>query len=267
MRTTLKIGAAAGAALALAWAGQHALAGSAALPAATSSTATSSTVTQGATVTGKVVLDGEVPELPPLKISAEQGKGCCKDSEGIDCMDSTDRSVVVGEDKGLANVVVIVDMEGAEAMDKVVDVDQKQCRFEPHVTVVTAGTKVKYLNSDSVSHNVHTYAAKNDSLNQTVAPGASAEQTLEKGDKIELKCDIHPWMNAWIFVTESPHYAITDENGQFELKGLPDGEHELELWHEKLGRAKADVVVKDGKAEAVEVKMSAKSSGGRGRRR
>lgn len=206
---------------------------------------------------GKVTFDGKKPEVKPLTITEEQAKGCCPPGKHVDSKDPT---LLIGAGDGIANVVVTVEVEGAKATPgEPMHVDQKECVFEPHVQVVPVGGKVVFLNSDQVSHNVHTYASKNDSMNKTIAPGGKEEQTLAKGEKIEIKCDIHPWMSSWIFVTDTPHYAITKEDGSFEIKGLKPGTYKAELWHEKLGKGKGEIVVKeDGTSDMVEFKMGEK---------
>ena len=207
------------------------------------------------TVKGRVVFDGKAPEMKPLEITADQSKGCCEEGKSVD---TTDRTLLVGDKNGIANVVVMIEVKGkeAEAAASPLKLDQKECRFEPHVMVVPVGTTVEYLNSDKVSHNVHTYANKNDAINQTIAPGAKQAQKLAKADRIEIKCDIHPWMNSWLIVSDTPYYAITDRSGNFEIKGLPAGEYKVEVWHEKLGKGKGKAVVKDdGTSEMVEISM------------
>ena len=207
-------------------------------------------------VTGKVLFDGKKPEMKPLEISADQSKGCC---EGSKTVDTTDRSMLIGADDGLANVVVSIDVDGAqvEALEDPIVLDQKECRFEPHVTVIPVGTSVRFMNSDAVAHNVHTYAGRNDSFNQTIAPGAEHTQALAKADRIEIKCDIHPWMNSWLIVTDTPHFAVTDASGSFQID-VPPGEYTVEVWHERLGKGKGKAVVAaDGSSELVEVKLGA----------
>ena len=209
--------------------------------------------------TGHVKIDGAAPTLKPLQISDEKSKGCCPPDKK---MDTTDPSLVVGKDGGVANVVVMIDVPGAkvEAPKEPVEIDQKLCRFEPHIRVIPAGGKVVFLNSDEVSHNVHTYATKNDSFNKTVAPGSKEECTLAKGDKVRVKCDIHDWMSAWIFVTDTPHFAVTKEDGSFEIAGLAPGKYKVELWHETLGKGKGEVTIKeDGTSEPLALKMKPKA--------
>lgn len=233
------------------------------------SSSSSSTATPVAgTVKGKVTFEGERPTIKPLTISEEQAKGCCEPGMSVD---STNRELLISEKGGLANVVVMIEVDGkeVEAMENPIELDQAKCRFEPHVLAFPAGTTVHYLNSDAISHNVHTYSTKNGSMNQTVSAGSSLEQVLEKSEVVKVTCDIHPWMLSYIYVTETNFYAVTDAEGNFEIAGLPPGEYKVEMWHEKLGKAKAEVVVKeDGSSEPLEVQMGGEDKGGgRGRRR
>jgi plastocyanin len=209
-------------------------------------------------VTGHVKFDGKPPEIKPLAITAEQSKGCCPPDKQVS---SKDPQLLVDANGGLANVVVTIEVPGAkvEVPAQALHIDQHECTFEPHVQVVPAGGKLALLNSDQVSHNVHTYSQKNDPFNQTIAPGSKEERVLAKGEKFLVKCDIHPWMSSWVFVAETPYYAITKADGSFEIKGLKPGTYKIELWHEMLGKGKGEVVVKeDGSSEPVELKMGEK---------
>jgi plastocyanin len=217
----------------------------------------------GAAVKGRVVLEGEKPELKPLVIEADKSKGCAHEGASVD---NTDQSLIVGKDGGIANVVVMVSVPDAklEVPEKPIELDQKTCRFDPHVVVVPVGATIEFLNSDSISHNVHTYPRKNEAFNKIIPGGSKEVQKVEKEDQIEIKCDIHPWMNSWIVVTDAPFTTVTDENGAFSFEKLPPGEHKVDYWHEKLGKGKGTITVKeDGTAEPVEFKMGAAKKAGR----
>lgn len=231
------------------------IAAAATLCVALTSAAFNTTTDTTGTVKGRVVFEGKLPEMKPLEITADQSKGCCATGKSVD---TTDRTLLVGDKDGVANVVVTIDVKGkaATASDTPIKIDQKECRFEPHVMVVPVGSKVEFLNSDAIAHNVHTYATKVDTFNETIAPGAKKEQKLDKEDRIEIKCDIHPWMNSWLVVAETPYTALTDRNGGFEIKGLPAGEYKVDVWHERLGKGKGTAVVgEDGKSEMIEVTL------------
>jgi plastocyanin len=207
---------------------------------------------------GKVRFEGERPEQKPLPIDLEKSKGCCKEGEKVD---ETDPTLRIDKDGGLANVVVTIDVPGAKVKpaEKPVEIDQKKCTFEPHVMVVTAGSKVVFLNSDSVVHNVHTYPMKNEPINKTTAPGGKEELLMEVGDRVKVTCDYHPWMSAWVVVTETPYYALTKLDGSFEISGLPAGTYSATFWHERLGRVKQEITIQaDGSSAPLEVKMAEK---------
>lgn len=211
---------------------------------------------------GKVVFEGEKPEVKPLSIDPAKSEGC-------GTVDTTNQSLMIGANGGIANVVVTVEVAGStiKVPEKPIELDQTSCRFQPHVTIVPAGTTVEFKNSDKVSHNVHTYPSKNDSFNKMVPASGTESQKLDKEDRIEIKCDIHPWMNSWLIVANTPFYGVTGADGTFKIEGLPAGEHKARFWHETLGKAEATIKVgADGKIEPVEVKMSAEKKGG-GRRK
>jgi plastocyanin len=215
---------------------------------------------------GRAVLEGAAPEIKPLPIEAEKAKGCVPEGAA---MDTTNQSLLVSKDGGIANVVIEVTVAGqtAKVPEKPVHMDQSKCRFEPHVVVIPAGTTVEYLNSDAVSHNVHTYPMVATGMNKTIAAGGKETQKYDKKDKVEVKCDIHPWMNSHMIVTDAPFYAVSDAEGKFAIAGLPAGTHKVDYWHETLGKGKAEITVKDdGTTDGFEIKLGGEKKGG-GRRK
>jgi plastocyanin len=207
---------------------------------------------------GKTVIEGDKPETKPLDIDAEKSKGCMPEGQS---MDTADQTLLVDDKGGVANVVLLVSVKDAKVTvpDAPFVLDQAKCRYEPHVAVVPVGTTVEYHNSDKVAHNVHTYPKKNDAMNPTIPPGAKESQKLEKADEIRIGCDIHPWMSSYLIVTDTPFYAVSGADGSFSIAGLPEGTHKVEYWHEKLGKGKADLVVKaDGTSEPLTIPLGAK---------
>jgi len=217
---------------------------------------------------GRVLFKGELPEVKDLTVPEAAATGCCPPGEEVN---RTDRSLQISEDRGIAHCVVTVAVEGVEVEipEEAVELDQKGCRFEPHVLVVPKGAKVAFLNSDETSHNVHIKCILNEKLNQTVLGGKKVEATFEEAENIKVDCDMHSWMSAWVVVTEASHWAVTDADGHFALEDLPPGTHEATVWHEKLGKETVEIVVgDDGEAKAVEVELEKKKSkSGRRRRR
>lgn len=217
-------------------------------------------------VAGMAVFKGDRPEaLPDLSPKKEETEGCHHDGH---TMDLSDRTLLIDEKGGIANVVVMIDVKDAEVKlrEEPVVVDQRSCRFEPHVQVVRVGETVRFLNSDNTNHNVHTYPKKNKQVNNNVAAGSNYEQMLDKEENIKVGCDIHPWMGGYVVVTKSSHFAVSGPDGSFKIEGLPAGDYKAEYWHETLGKGKADVTVTEGAAAELKIELSTEKKKG-GRRR
>jgi len=92
-----------------------------------------------------------------------------------------------------------------------------------------------------------------------MTPGGKEEVAFAKADRVVIGCDYHPWMSMIVFVTDTPHHAVTAADGTFAIRGLKAGTYKAKLWHEKLGRAEAEVVVRDdGTCVPLEIKMAEK---------
>jgi plastocyanin len=218
-------------------------------------------------IAGKATFDGERPEAKPdFAPKEEELKGCHHDGHA---MNMKDPSLLLDEHGGIANVVVMVTVEGVEVQPRAdpVVLDQMSCVFEPHVQVVRVGETVQFKNSDATNHNIHTYAKKNKSINNNVAGGSTLDMLVDKEEVISVKCDIHPWMSSYAIVTTATHFAVSKPDGSFEIADVPPGTYKAEWWHETLGKGKADVTVEEGKPATLELKLSADDKKGGGRRK
>jgi plastocyanin len=125
--------------------------------------------------------------------------------------------------------------------------DQKGCRYVPHVIGVMVGTPVEFRNSDPTMHNIHTTAETptNPEVDISQPPmGGTTQRVFGKPElMLPVRCNNHPWMNAFINVSPNPFFAVTDENGHFEIRGLPPGTYALVADHEVLGQQTAQVTV------------------------
>jgi hypothetical protein len=112
--------------------------------------------------------------------------------------------------------------------------DQPCCRFEPHVLAVRAGQKVLVKNSAPVSHNVKWGGFKNKGDNKILPPGGKLliDDLVAEPYPVNVGCNIHGWMKAYIRVYDHPYFAVTDENGAFEIKNAPAGTCRLVIWHD-----------------------------------
>jgi plastocyanin len=219
-------------------------------------------------IAGKFVWEGEKPEpRPKLTIKESETTGCKHGGSGVD---AEDHSLMIDANGGVANVVVTVtvkDKTPAVPAEPIL-MDQLGCVFQPHVVVMPVGATLRFGNSDDTNHNIHTFAKKNQPMNKQVAAGSNLEVMLDKAEVIDVKCDVHTWMKAYVFVTDAVSYGVTAADGSFKLEGLPPGEYQIEYWHEELGKGKTEkVMVEAGKTAMVEQKLSAKKEGGGKRKR
>jgi plastocyanin len=204
-----------------------------------------------ATVTGGVTYTGEVPNLKPVSMSADPA--CAAKHTG----DVPNEVLVLGDGQALGNVFVYV-KSGLPAGQwsapaTPVVIDQNGCMYIPRVIGAMKGQEVKFLNSDGILHNVHALPSTNQEFNMAMpAERKEASHTFEQAEEpFRVKCDVHPWMNAYIRVMEHPYFATTGPDGQFSIANLPAGTYEIEAWHERLGTQTQTVTVADGASSAV----------------
>jgi hypothetical protein len=208
-----------------------------------------------ADITGKVNLDGKPPEMKDIDMAAV--KECASQHP-----DPVQEQTVVADDKGnLANVIVAIKKEEGkdlpgEAPKEAAELDQHGCMYEPHVLAMMTGQEFKVKNQDAFLHNVHSLSTVNPPFNfgQPNKDDGKAVDPMKAAEYFRVKCDVHPWMSAYIGVFEHPYFAVSKPDGTFAIKtaGLPDGDYVVTFWHEKLASetpAEEKVTVKDGKAE------------------
>src|SRR5258705_7863341 len=121
--------------------------------------------------------------------------------------------------------------------------DQNGCQYKPHAMGIMVGQAYRILNSDGVLHNIHSLPKVNTSFNKPMPP--TLKEATTKFDKPEpvfqIKCDVHPWMTAWIGVFTHPFFSVTSTDGKFTISGLDAGTYEITAWHEVLGTQTASV--------------------------
>jgi len=218
----------------------------------------------GGTFKGKFVYGGPAPTPDEIAVTAD--KAFCG-KHGL-----TDNSVVVSKDGELKNVIVYlylkrgdtvnVDPAYDELKEQKVRLDNKDCQFEPHVALLWTEQSIVLGNKDPIGHNT-----KIDSFNKPINPlipaGGELEVKFEKPERlpVQVGCNIHPWMRAWLVVRDNPYFAVTDEKGAFEIKHIPAGDWQFQIWHEGVGyvreveidgkevewsRGRVDVSIEDG---------------------
>ena len=196
------------------------------------------------TITGTISFDGVAPKNEPIKMNADPV--CLKEATGPQAQET----YTLGADgKSLANVFVYIkDGLGNYVYDmptNPVTIDQKQCRYHPHVFGIRVGQPLEIVNSDPTLHNVHAIPMANTEFNNgQPLQGMKMTHVFDKKEvMVPFKCDVHGWMNAYVGVLDHPYFATTGADGKFSMATVPPGTYTVEAWHEKLGAMTASVTI------------------------
>jgi len=215
----------------------------------------------GGDITGKITLKGTPPkekDITPLKEDATCGK--------LHSEMPTTHFYVVGSQGELADVIVSLQgvsakSTGASAQPAVLD--QKGCEYVPQILAVQTEQKIVVKNSDPVLHNIHDLPnpdSGNKEENRAQMPnGPDLSFTFAKPeDFLKFKCDVHPWMFAWVSIFDHPYFAVSAKDGTFKIANVPPGKYTLKAAHRKAGAVTQEVEVKEGAPATVELTLEAK---------
>jgi plastocyanin len=201
-----------------------------------------------ATIRGAVTLTGVPPEM---QLTKRDGDPFCARTP------MKDEEVVVGPGGTLKNVIVRITKGitgNYEPPMTNVTLDQTQCMYKPRVAAIMAGQSLLVRNGDQTLHNVHTYKGASTLFNQAEVPGLPAIAKTFKdatGEILKFKCDVHPWMTGYVAVMGHPFFAVTGDDGKFEIPKVPAGTYTIEAWHERFGTKSQQVTVEAGKPSAL----------------
>ena len=201
----------------------------------------------GGSITGTITFEGKAPKMKPLKVDADPI--CVANNE----IAPKKEWLILDENKGVKNMLVFI-TEGLNIdyspPEEPVVIDQKGCIYSPHVVGIMAGQQLDILNNDGTLHNIHALPKVNKEFNK--AQPRSKKKLSVKFEKPEapfkIKCDVHPWMGAYIGVFDHPCFAVSGDDGTYIISDLKPGEYVIEAWHEKLGSQTANVTVTDSAA-------------------
>lgn len=171
-----------------------------------------------------------------------------------------DERVMVGANGELKNVALFIegisDPTGSQRPPVVLD--QVGFQYKPHVAAVQVGQTLRVNSSDEALHNVHIRGKDNPQTNEfTRTANEWLDYVYDKPEVLRLKCDVHPWMSAYVAVVENPYFDVSDEAGGYEITGLPDGDYTLVAWHELYGRQETPLSIRDGGAVVLDFTFEA----------
>jgi plastocyanin len=218
------------------------------------------------TLSGQVLVDGQVPPAAKSDVNKDQAI-CLADGNVI-----YDQSLVVGPNNELQGAFVMLLLKPREEIKihpdlqtpptEAVELDNNKCVFVPPVLAIRTGQTLIMKNSDAAGHNCNV-ASFNNAINVNLPPNSETPHKFEKSDKVPavVKCDIHPWMVAYMLIRDDPYFAVTDAEGKFNIEKIPAGKWTFQFWHSRCGymkdlkqggkalvgrRGEVEVEIKDG---------------------
>ncbi len=204
------------------------------------------------TVAGKISFAGTPPAPKAIKM------GGTPECAAVHTVDVMDEKLVVNGDGTVKNCFVYVSVPGKyDPPSQPAEIDQKGCVYFPHVMGLQTGQQLNIKNSDNFLHNVHYIPEINDEQNIGMSKIGVRERSFEFAEvMIKFKCEVHPWMNAWVGVLDHPFFAVTGDDGSFSIPGVPPGTYDCVVWHESLGEQRASVTVATGQTAQADFSYS-----------
>ncbi len=224
------------------------------------------------TFKGVVTFKGDVPER---KVVIRKGDQSAKDPAVCAAADLLSDEFIVNEKAGNGVQNVVIYLKKAPAGYKAPPppeesavFDQKGCQFIPHLLALRVGQELLIKSGDPVPHNTDIKPLRNAGFNQIIQPenrtGVPFKYTKPESVPIPVHCDLHKWMTAYHLPLEHPFFAVTDEEGKFEIKDLPPGKHVFTVWTEHgyvagyNGKDHLAVEIKADKVHAEKLSFTAK---------
>lgn len=204
----------------------------------------------GGKINGRVTYEGTPAKPKTIDMSKEPN--CAKQYTDP----AKTETAVMGSNNSLENVVVYISAgvpdETAPASKAPAQMEQKGCRYVPHVAVMQVGQELRILNDDPTLHNVYGLAKANPPWNRSQTQGAPPiVEKFTKAEFISVKCNVHPWMRSVVAVLATSHYALTQDGGGFTLPDLPPGKYTVTAWHESYGAQSQSVTIEKSETKTV----------------
>ncbi len=210
-------------------------------------------------ITGKVYFKGEAPRL--RRIMMDKDPVCASlHPEGVLPEDGR-----VNANGTLPNAFVYVskgaeNVSGGAASAEPVTLTQNECEYEPHVLGIMVGQPLRVVSNDPTTHNIHIMPKAGHDFDVTQQPGSPpvSDKFSKPQIMVPVHCNIHNWMQAYIGVVTNPYYAVTGNEGTFQIKGVPAGSYTLSIWTATFGTQEREVTVRAGQSASEDFSFAAK---------
>ena len=208
-------------------------------------------VGDGGAIRGKVVYNGSIKKKTVLPTKDKRVCGKVR----------KEPLILVGDGGAVKDSVVF--LKGVESgkawpemLTKVPVLDQKGCRFEPHVQVARQGS-LDIINSDPVLHNTHGYYGKRTAFNVALPEkDQKVTKVLKSPGTVKVDCDAHGWMLGWVQVVDNPYFFQTGDDGTFSITDVPPGDYTLVAWQEWIGEIEIPVSVAAGETTELDIDLT-----------
>lgn len=221
-----------------------------------------SNASSGTVLSGKITFEGKPPRA--------QVRGVTRDPEVCGHEAREFYKVRVDESGALQDVVIYLDSKTSdmtwEHPPEGYVLDQNRCTFEPYIMLYSKdrAAKLTIANSDPATHNVRIsqiigrvhHTVLNISMSKDTPPKTKTLRLKETSNILQIKCDVHDFMEAWIFAADNPCRVLVGEDGTYELRGLPPGDHVISAWHPYLGTRSTEITVRDGQELTLDFRFS-----------
>ena len=197
-------------------------------------------------ITGRVTA---APTLRATNVVIDKEMSQCSEGDHATAFEVASQRLIIDEaTRGVANCVVYLAEisegkdfpEAMQSRNRTWFLDQQRCQYIPHVEIIRTKTQVNVGNGDPTKHNIHGFFQNrsNEAFNYPSSPNSVLEDMpnllLRQAGKYILTCDLHAWMNGYIWVFDHPYAVVTDAQGHFTIDGIPPGTYELVCWHEPI---------------------------------
>jgi plastocyanin len=209
-------------------------------------------------VKGIVKLEGSALRPKPINMAADPS--CAK----LHSTPVLTQDVVADANGRLENVVIFIADGLADSVAPPprapVVIAQKGCMYQPHIITMMANQTLEVINEDPTTHNIHPQPANNREWNKAEPPNTKVEESFPREEiAIPVKCNVHPWMKAYVAVFKHPYFVLTGKDGSFDLTNVPPGTYTLKAWHEKLGTASQQITIGANETKTVQFTFKPKA--------